>query len=100
MSCCRELRICLSLWKKLGRFWLRGSHTAITTTDGKIALVPKGKETLKLTANEAINLMFYVVRSAEPAETVMAQLEEAVAKAQAPDPAEERARKYRELRGI
>ncbi|MGY4560104.1 hypothetical protein [Thermostichus sp. MS-CIW-32] len=44
--------------------------------------------------------MFYVVRSAEPAETVMAQLEEAVAKAQAPDPAEERARKYRELRGV
>jgi hypothetical protein len=44
-------------------------------------------------------LMFYVVRSADPPEAVMAQLQEAVAKAQAPDPAEERARRYREIRG-
>jgi hypothetical protein len=28
------------------------------------------------------------------------QLQEAVAKAQAPDPAEERARRYREIRGV
>ena len=85
--------------EKAGEILAKGSHTAITTTDGKIALVPKGKETLKLTANEAINLMFYVVRSADPPEAVMAQLQEAAAKAQAPDPAEERARKYREIRG-
>ncbi len=85
--------------EKAGEILAKGSHTAIPTTDGKIALVPKGKEALKLTANEAINLMFYVVRSAEPVETVMAQLEEAVSKAKAPDPFEERARKYREIRG-
>lgn len=85
--------------EKAGEILAKGSHVAITTTDGKIALVPKGKETLKLTSTEAVNMMFYVVRSTEPAETVMVQLEEAVAKAQAPDPAEERARKYREIRG-
>lgn len=85
--------------EKAGEILAKGSHVAITTTDGKIALVPKDKETLKLTSTEAVNMMFYVVRSAEPAETVMVQLEEAIAKAQAPDPAEERARKYREIRG-
>ncbi len=85
--------------EKAGEILAKGSHVTITTTDGKIALVPKGKETLKLTSTEAVNMMFYVVRSAEPAETVLAQLEEAIAKAQAPDPAEERARKYREIRG-
>ncbi|MCJ2542674.1 hypothetical protein [Thermostichus vulcanus] len=85
--------------EKAGEILAKGSHAAITTTDGKIALVPKGKETLKLTSTEAVNMMFYVVRSTEPAETVMVQLEEAIAKAQAPDPAEERARKYREIRG-
>ncbi|MFQ3613493.1 MAG: hypothetical protein SNJ68_07235 [Cyanobacteriota bacterium] len=85
--------------EKAGEILAKGSHVVITTTDGKIALVPKGKETLKLTSTEAVNMMFYVVRSVEPAETVMAQLEEAIAKAQAPDPAEERARKYREIRG-
>ena len=74
----------------------KGSHTAIPTTDGKVALVPKGKEDLKLTAAEAINLMFYVVRSTEPPEKVMVQLQEAVAKAQASDPA----RRYREIRGV
>ncbi|MGQ9836400.1 MAG: hypothetical protein ACUVRV_00175 [Cyanobacteriota bacterium] len=85
--------------EKAGEILAKGSHVAITTSDGKIALVPKGKETLKLTSTEAINMMFYVIRSSEPAETVRAQLEEAIAKAQAPDPAEERARRYREIRG-
>ncbi|MGY4560106.1 putative RNA binding protein YcfA (HicA-like mRNA interferase family) [Thermostichus sp. MS-CIW-32] len=34
--------------EKAGEILAKGSHTAITTTDGKIALVPKGKETLKV----------------------------------------------------
>lgn len=86
--------------EKAGEILAKGSHVAVATTDGKVALVPKGRETLKLTSTEAVNMMFYVIRSTEPVETVMAQLEEAAAKAQAPDPAEERARKYREIRGI
>ncbi|MEN9204024.1 MAG: hypothetical protein Q6K80_10410 [Thermostichus sp. DG_1_6_bins_120] len=86
--------------EKAGEILAKGSHAAISTTDGKVALVPKGKEAIKLTSAEAVNMMFYVVRSTDPVETVMAQLEEVVARAQAPDPVEERAKKYREIRGI
>ncbi|MDX2272176.1 MAG: hypothetical protein NW237_09550 [Cyanobacteriota bacterium] len=85
----------------------KGKHVMITTTDGKVALVPSDKTDLHMTAAEAVNMMFYVVRSPDASlslEALQAQiqagLEVAVAKAKEPTPEEIRQQKYREIRGI
>lgn len=60
----------------------KGNHSVLTTTDGKLALVPHDKAELKLTSAEAVNLMFYVVRTSGPDDLAhaKAEIEAALAK--------------------
>jgi hypothetical protein len=82
----------------------KGKHTLLITTDGKLALVPHDKADLKITSSEAVNLMFYVVRTSGADETAVAQaeIESAIAKVAERGTEEDQARarmeKYRQIR--
>ncbi len=93
--------------EKATEILLKQGYVIIATTDNKLALVPEDKADIKVTSMEAINMMLYVVRQSSPEDTFENQkarldelLEQARIEAAKPDPVEERAKRYREIRGI
>lgn len=82
----------------------KGQHTVIDTTDGRLALVPQDKGNLKVSSVEAVNLMFYVVRTsgADDLASARAQLDAALEKVATQGSEDEQTRhrmeKYRQIR--
>ncbi len=93
--------------EKATEILMKGGYVVIATRDHKLAIVPEDKADITVTSAEVINMMLYVVRQTSPEDTfdtLKAQLDEmleqAPLEAAKPDPTEERAKRYREIRGI
>lgn len=93
--------------EKATEILMKGGYVVIVTKDNKLAIVPEDKADITVTSAEAINMMLYVVRPTSPEDTfddLKARLDEVLEQARLeaakPDPTEERAKRYREIRGM